>query len=342
MMDLLTPTVPEREWDPNFAALVKHPNPWNAAVLNDWGAGFPGRDGKFVREFQTTFNACFWELYINAVLRERKFAVEFDPSPDFTMTAPWPFTVEATIASNAQGSAPEHRRAGAALPDDLNEFNRQAIIRLSNSLMGKYKKLKSHYERLPHVGRKPFVIAVAPFDRPNPSLAAQRAIEAVLFNYYVDEEAYITADVPNAPIPRSFLASVEKDNQAPVELGLFRNGVMPEVSAVVFSSCATWGKVRALSEDPNPDIFFTALRFNPHSSEPHKIVSRKTDYKESLLDGLRVYHNPDALYRLDPAAFRSPEIFQVYYSPEASQWIYEQHEGQLLFRTVLTREGHQH
>ena len=55
----------------------------------------------------------------------------------------------------------------------------------------------------------------------------------------------------------------------------------------MFSSCATWGKVRALSEDPNPSVFFEALRLNENGINPHLVKTRKSSYTESLLDGLR-------------------------------------------------------
>lgn len=339
LMDLLTPIVARNEWHTNFAALIDHPNEWNSAVLSDWAVGFTDRDEKFVREFHTTFNGCFWELYLNAVLRQRRLTIDFTfPSPDFVVTAPSTFAIEATIASNSSQSLPEHCRADAELPDNLNEFNRQAIIRLSNSLLTKYRKLKSNYAALPHVAGRPFVIALAPFHTPNFPLTCQRAIEALLFNYYIDEEDYIAGRQTDRPIPRGFLPSVQKDNQSPIELGVFQNGSMPEVSAVLFSSCATWGKIRALSQDPNPDIFFTALRLNSQSSQPLKVKSRKRDYKEALLDGLRVYHNPEALCPLDPAVLRSPEVFQAYYCFQTGAWVYEQQDGQLLFRIVETHE----
>jgi hypothetical protein len=317
--------------------MVKRPNAWNIAVLNDWATGFKDRDGKFVKEFQTTFNACFWELYVNAVLREYKLSVDWRfASPDFTVTAPWPFTIEATIASNADGSPPEHRRADARLPEDLNEFNRQAILRLSNSLVSKYRKFKSHYARLAHVKGKPFVIALASFDRPHFYLECQRPLEALLFNYYVDEENYFANAPAESPIPRLFLPSVRKSDEAVIALGLFQNGGMPEVSAVLFSNCATWGKVRALSDDPNPNIHFTALRSNPHSPRPQVMKCLKCGYRESLLDGLRVYHNPGALYPLDPAIFRNQDVFQVYYCHDREDWIYEHADRQLLSRRVWT------
>ncbi len=338
-MDLFTPIVPEEAWHPNFAAQILRPNPWNRAVLNNWAAGFVDRDGKFVQEFQTTFNSCFWELYLNAVLRERGFSVNFDfQSPDFVVSGQKPFTIEAAIASHAKGTLPEHRRAEAELPDDLNELNRQAIIRLSNALHAKHEKYKSYYAAMPHVTGKPFVVALAPFDRPHFNMSCQRAIEAFLYNYYVDEEEWISAGARESPVPKSLLFSVKKETGADIELGVFQNGGMPEVSAVIFSTCATWGKLRALSADPNPNILFTALRLNPKGPIPHCINASKREYKETLLDGLRVYHNPDANHPLDPATFRSPDVMQSYYSHDAEEWEHEQTEGQLLSRSVFTRE----
>ena len=111
---------------------------------------------------------------------------------------------------------------------------------------------------------------------------------------------------------------------------------MPEVSALIFSSCATWGKVRALSADPNPHVVFTALRSNLNGPIPHRIVANKEDYNETLLDGLRVYHNPDAYHPLDPAIFRSDEVMQSYFSKIENDWVYEQTEGQRAMRVVNT------
>lgn len=339
-MDLFTPIVPEDAWHPNFAAQIRRPNPWNRAVLNDWATGFVDRDGKFVHEFQTTFNSCFWELYLNAVLHERGRSVDFGfPSPDFVITGAAPFIVEAAIASHAKGALAEHNLAEAKLPDDLNELNRLAIIRLSNALHGKYEKYKTHYATLPHVAGKPFVVALAPFDRPNFNMSCQRAIEALLYNYYVDEERWISTGGQESAAPKSLLFSVKKETGADIELGVFQNGAMPVISAVVFSTCASWGKVRALSADPNPNILFTALLLNSKGPIPHCTRSKKSDYKETLLDGLRVYHNPGASYPLDTAIFRNPDVMQSYYSHDAEDWEHEQREGQLLFRSVFTQES---
>ena len=100
------------------------------------------------------------------------------------------------------------------------------------------------------------------------------------------------------------LLRVFKDNDSPISLGMFTTSAFEEISAVIFSGCANMGKLRALSSDPNPGIFFTALRLNPASDTPHLIQCPKSQYEEHLFDGLRVYHNPFAIHPLDPAVFR--------------------------------------
>src|SRR5437764_13488495 len=108
-MDLFTPVVDASKFDPVFASLLKLNNPFDQAVVQEWAEGFVDRDGKFVREFQTTFNSSFWEIYLFALLKELRYSVDLGfNAPDFVVKTPTPFIVEATIASNAEGATPEH------------------------------------------------------------------------------------------------------------------------------------------------------------------------------------------------------------------------------------------
>jgi len=336
-MNLFTPIVSEGQWHPNFLAIMKARNGYNCDVINDWAKGFIDRDRKFVKEFQTSFNSCFWELYLNAVFNYYGFSIDWGhPSPDFCITKPIEIIVEATIASNEKGGVPESLTFKSNIPSDLNEFNRKTIIRLSNSIHEKYKKYKSKYSILSHVSEKPFVIAVAAFDRPYFFMTCQRAIEALLFEYYVNEEEYIEKKEKAEPLIGNYIDEIIKDNGSPIELGLFSKNIMPEVSAVIFSSAATWGKVRALSNDPNPFIKFDALRYNPNSANPHKIEAFKQGYRESLLDGLRIYHNPHAHFPIDHLYFKNKDVFQVYPNYITQEYNFDLREGFLLFRKVHT------
>ena len=85
-MDLFTPIVDKKKLHPSFRAIVCERNRYALDVLQDWARGFQDRDGKFVKEFQTSFESAFWELYLHAVLKHFQLAVDFQHNrPDFVV-----------------------------------------------------------------------------------------------------------------------------------------------------------------------------------------------------------------------------------------------------------------
>lgn len=336
-MQLFVPVVGEEKLHHNFQTIVRPGNTRVLDVLNDWASGFSDRDNKFVREFQTTFNSSFLELYVFAVLKKYELAVNFSrQSPDFCLPAAG-FNIECAVAEHAAGAAPEQARLQAEIPRNLNEFNRRSIIRLSNALMAKIRKFRHGYSKLDYVQGRPFVIAISNFDQPNSFLAVHRPIEAVLHAYYVDEERFIAAGHPNVPLKGEELSRVFKDNDAPIELGLFTTPEFREISAVMFSGVANAGKLLALTQDSGTRSMFKAVRRDPNATQPHVVEERETRYQENLLDGLRIYYNPFADHPLDPATFRHPSVFQSYYGTDG--WMYEDRDGHQLFGTVQTEIG---
>jgi hypothetical protein len=342
-MDLFTPIVPSEKWHPNFANVIKMESQHNLTVLQRWAEGFVDRDGKFVREFQTTFNSSFWELYLFALLKEIGCSVDFTfNSPDFVVTTPTPLILEATIASNAEGATPEHESFfRSKLPSDLNEFNHSAILRLANSISAKSKKYLQSYSNLDHVKGKPFVLAVTPFDRPFAYLQVHRAIDAVLYGYYVDEQSFLANPVPGGHPTVMHLQSVRKNESVSIPVGLFNDDSHSHISAVIFNPCATWGKVRALAADPNPCVFFNAVRSDPRNGDEWVFSGPKNSYEESLLAGLRIYHNPHAMHPLDLSVFMNPDVFQgMSVNPSAGEWLLWCDRAPLVNRTVQTFNLH--
>jgi hypothetical protein len=310
-IDLFLPVVPPERFHPAFEHVFLNGTENDKNVLRSWSDGFVDRDGKFVQEFQTTFDSSFWELYLYAVFKELGMRCDFQwPSPDFCISSPDPFTVEATVALHAQGTAGVTDTTFRDMPGDFNEFNRQAIVRLSNSLHSKYKKYVESYSLLPHVMGKPFVLAVAPFDRPHFYLQAQRAIEALLYRFYVDEEAYLK-EHPNrdAPLVGQDLPNVVKDSGESLPLGMFCDASAAGISAVIQSTAATWSKVRVMSG--SRDIMVEAIYENRAEGGQDVFRGPNSSYQESILDGLRIYHNPYATYPLDRGLFDRAEIFQA-------------------------------
>ena len=309
-LDLFTPLVPATDFHPAFNQIIEHSLPFERAVLDQWAKGFADRDGKFVKEFQTTFDSSFWELYLFAVFKELGLKCDLTKSsPDFCVVSPDLFSVEAVVALNAVGTTSVPNANPSEFPQDLNEFNRHAIIRLLNSLDSKHRKYDDYYCKLEHVKEKPFVLAIASFDRPKFQLQAQRAIEAVLYRYYVDEESFLRKEGGSeCPAPHD-KEHVIKDSGASLPLGLFCDKRMSGISAVIQSTSGTWSKVTAMSDDP--DVIIDAVYENRREGGMSFYRGPNSFYKEHLLDGLRVYHNPYADYPLDPELFCRDEIFQA-------------------------------
>lgn len=211
------------------------------------------------------------------------------------------------------------------------------MVRLLNSVSEKTKKYHKAYRHLPHVAGRPFVLAVTPFDQPLFYLQVHRAIEAVLYDYYVDEQEFLYDPAKFSSIGSKNLKAVRKSGTAELPLGIFNDPSHAHISAVVFNSSATWGKVRALGDDPNPFVFFTAVRSDPATGDMYAFRGPKVGYSETLLDGLRVYHNPHARHPLDWRVFQEPGAFQaVCVDPAAGEWKWCMDRPALVTRNLVT------
>lgn len=338
-MDLFTPQVNEDRFHPHFKTISgnRPSNLYARRVLENWLEGFPDRDGKFVKEFQTTFNSSFWEIYLYAALRE--LGAEFDwqhHAPDFVLSIDnTEFSLEATTANAARGATPEWEKSFVPPTTkelDFNEINRTAIIRLANAFMNKANHYTDKYSKLEHVRNKPFVIAIAPFEQPWFQLQVYRPIEALLYDYYVDEQEYL-ADPDRFPggLEGKSLGSVTKDNGSEIELGFFDCEKFSHVSAVVYSSVATWGKVDALSGNP-------MMLVNTRWETLDGVISRTTklgEVGETIIDGLRVYHNPYANYPLPTGAFKQSGVVQTWADPKKREIFFEGRESTLISRSAI-------
>ncbi|BCB26774.1 hypothetical protein SKTS_16600 [Sulfurimicrobium lacus] len=340
-MDLFTPVVDEARFHPNFRNILVRGRTAERAELARWADGFPDRDGKFVHEFQTTFNSCFWELYLFAVFKDYGHSLDWsNASPDFSICAEGlRFTVEAVTANSAVGKPAEWERTVAMMKSkpDLNALNREAIIRLSNSFLGKVRQYSKHYAKLPHVARHPFVLAIAPFEQPLFNLQYNRPITALLYDYYVDEQEFIESPekYPAGP-PGKSLGFVEKDNGAEIQLGFFNDDQFSEISAVIFSCTATWGKVDAMCGPGEKKRVIHSVWGSPPIGAPTCRTATAVDYSEVITDGLQVYHNPHAKHPLSPAVFRRTGVTQVFYDDEQDEWVREEVNNSLFWRQVFS------
>lgn len=285
------------------------------AVLLEWADGFHDRDGKFIYEFQTTFESSLWELYIHAFLKELGAYIDFSyHAPDFVVNINGGLTIEATIAAPAMGGEVAFGHTKRSAPSDFNEFNRKAAIRILNSISGKYRKFHDSYSKQSHVKDKPYVIALASFDQPFSHFSVNRPIMMVLYGIYFDEEA--TIQIAADEVIKYPVEYVQKKENVNIKVGLFSNDEYSDVSAIIYSSLATWGKVRALADNPDAMTVYNTFHPNSDSIVPIIKTASKRDYSESLADGLHIFHNPYATHPLDIGAFNHERIAQYFVGPD--------------------------
>jgi hypothetical protein len=338
-MDLFEPVVHRTRMHRNFIHAMERATEHDRAVLDTWARGFFDRDGKFVRELQTTFNSSFWELYLFACLKELGLVVDFShEAPDFVVpSGPLPLVIEATTAHNAIGDPAE----SSLTPDEFMALDREpvvdkATIRLAGALRAKHQKYLERYSTLEHVKGLPFLVAIAPFEQPGFFVQNDQAMGRVLYAYNKPVVEFDQGSPFANFIRHDYMPWINKPNGAEIELGFFTRLEMREISAVVFTNLATWSKVRALSEDPNPYVYFETLRFDQHTNKPHHEITPKRDYSEPLLDGLHIFHNPYADIPLDHTFFRGRPVAQYFYPPgEDAPWC-EAPDRHLIQRTTLT------
>lgn len=305
-LDLLTPVVAPDRWHPNFGRIVALATPQERATLQDWARGFRDRDGKFVQEFQTTFNSSFWELYLYALLRDAGCSVDlsFD-RPDFVVVdGPLgEFVAEAVVASHPASGMPEWAADLSEEPREREDLLDLAALRLAQALLEKHRKWNDGYGSLRQCASRPFIICVAPFEQPRGHVQGTQAIDRVLFGgphplFRIDEDG-------NAQVlGHSVFSAGFKPSGADVPFGMFTAPAFSAVSGVLFSSLATWSKVRALAPRSDRELIFHAIRLS-YEHGLMNIVSDDGAYEETLVDGAHLFLNPYAARPVDPTPWRA-------------------------------------
>lgn len=267
-------------------------------------------------------------------MKELGLSVDFSHhAPDFVLNGDHIFNIEARISNNAEEATPEHdlnyklqKLKDPNIQIDIEKIFNIATARHVRSLAAKHSKYKSSYKDLGHVRGKPFVLAIAPFEQPFFYFQGSEAISRVLYASTLTFEGYKPFE------------SIIGSNGSSIPLGYFTNDRMKEISAVLFSPSATIGKIRALSTDPD-FVMFKTLRYGKSPLVPVSELSLKKDYRETLLDGLHVFHNPYAENPLEYHIFDRPEVLQHSFDISSRTPIDDHKEGALIVRQVITNKS---
>ncbi|CZQ95577.1 Hypothetical protein Tpal_1912 [Trichococcus palustris] len=289
-------------------------------LLNEWFSGFQDRDNKIVKEFQTTFHSSFWEIFLFKVFQELNFNVDFTHNrPDFILKSSNLGTeiyVEATVANIRYGGDPESSRTfenissmftpPQLIPDFEQELD-ECIVRYSNSLRTKSEKYKKDYRNCSWVSNQnPYVIALSSYDQVNYGREYIFGIIALLYGMYYSKDN-------NTFIKKDFIR--KKETNAKISLDIFNSKEYDDVSAVIFTSNCTIGKLTALVRSQNEnyklnDVFNLYQDFLDESMR-FKVQYTTTESPEILTDGLWVFHNPNAKNKLSVFDFWDRGITQI-------------------------------
>lgn len=284
-------------------------------VITNWASGFVDRDGKLVKELQTTFHSSLWELYLFAVLKELGLSVDFSKNrPDFIVAGDFEFYMEAVVSEIKKGGRSESTRnendAFSMLEpihkdESFHNLIDEAITRHSNSILSKHKKYISEYTRCDWVKKEaPFVVALGSYDQVNYGREFYYSMMALLygFRFNPDEQQYIKE--------RSI---VKPGTVSEIPIGIFTNKNYEEISAIVFSCTVTMGKLTSLAISKNGSHSTNfVLNVRHDIDHPHyKIQVVSQEVPEELTDGLFVFHNPNAKNPLPKSVFDGSNVIQA-------------------------------
>ncbi len=346
--------------DTNYAPVKK--------VIQSWGEGLLDRSGeqtKFINEFQTTFNSAFWELYLNKLMMELGFSVDYTKgSPDFCVSTSegYQFNIEAVVSDRPKVIAKKINRLNEVEFRDYCTIKLIGKIKDKKDLFTGVNGKKIPYSSLDHVSGRPFVIAIAPFDSDLSLTQNNEVINRVLFGIEPPDKYALETGRQRK------VSSINKPSGAPIEIGIFTNDSYKEISAVIFSTTGTFGKavvesgieriVRAthyrevskskLATQQN----FNGMRVSSCQVGPlNYIVSTRYDvgnslagsdihiyhssyHRETHFDGIHIYYNPYAAVPFDANTIDAKGVTHNFYDIKSNSPVQYHPDGALVSRKL--------
>lgn len=377
-LDLFTPRVKETRLHPYFKRLIEEKSYQSVLVtIENWSKGMSRRKNeldKFIKEFQISFNSSFWELYLNNAFQDLGFEIDYSKeSPDFYLihSSGKIVNIEAVTSNNQASSDKDYYTQESVEKTIENKNINEAILKLLGKIkdkkdlfLGKDGK-KYPYSKLEHVKDNPFVLAIAPFDTHFSYTQNNTLINQVLYGVLPPE----LADIHNDSSKK--IKSIVNKNGQNIQLGIFTNDSYKEISAIIFSNTATFGKAISQSKMSNTTIRSTRFRIFELSdfiikygiesfgvnevklSKIHNVITTRipmddivfgsdvhfcdsNEHYETHLDGLHVYYNPYAEIPLDNDLFNAYEITQNYFDTKTNEMIPIHNDNSLVSRQVFT------
>lgn len=307
-VDFFTPIVAEAKLNRDFAT-IRSLEGYSPAVelMKPMMRWYEDADGNFVEQFQTTgFDSRLWELYLFAALVESGYI--FDKTfamPDFCARSAFgEFCIEATTVN------PSRTPAGELVPpppldtnEQIQEFQRQYMpIRYAGPLTA---KLGKKYWEKENVKDRPLVFAIQDFHAPNSMVMSRTALPIYLYGRVWDWHK----DAEDKLVITPTKIATHVWGPKTVASGFFALPGAENISAVISNASATISKFNRMgvlagfgSNRVQLVREGTAANRDPNSELPTTFIHNvnSPDYSETWMEGMDVYHNPNAAYPLRP------------------------------------------
>jgi len=301
-MDFFTPIAPTGRLHETFSVLAANAS-YSAArqVVELMMRWCHDQDGNFVEQFQTTgFDARIWELYLFATLIEAGYVVDQpNPAPDFkAIGLDGSFLVEATTINPSQD--------GTATPRPTLESSRREVdaylqhylpIRYAGPLTA---KLRKRYWEHPDAVGLPLTFAIQDFHDDFAMTYSGTALSVYLYGKVVD------VDTGPAGDPKVTTITHHRWGNKKIDSGFFYQADAENISAVLFNAGGTlpkFNRIGVATGFGSPDVTLMHEGFRYLGEPPERTrfsVEVKEGYPERWIDGMNVFHNPNAIHPLDP------------------------------------------
>lgn len=299
-VDFFTPVVPHEQLHPFFALLISDERYSPArGLIAAMMRYHDDVDGNFVQQFQTTgFDSRLWELYLFAVLVEQGYARDSTLHvPDFVAGClKGEIGIEAVTANPPQGRTVEPPRT----PEEITDFLQNQIpFKLAKGLTRKLRRDPPYWSERGMAGI-PFVIAVQDFHAPGTMRMIVPAATEYVFGFRHSRKDGVLQ------IERITEHRVGSSSE---KSGFFSSPGAENVSAVIVNPQGTlmkFNRMGLLAGFGSPRVRMTrsgVLRREgrPDGPEPRKFSQEVTSGStETWIEGMVVFHNPNALVPLDP------------------------------------------